>query len=267
MLLEAEHLSKTFRLRSGLLGRSTKLLAVSDASLTVPASGSVAIVGETGSGKTTVARMIVGLEIPTSGEVRVDGVPLSPRPNLAERRRRARLMQMVFQNPFLSLDSRQAIGAAIGEVVRAHGLGGSKADVEDRVGELLDSVGLDRRLRKSRPRQLSGGQCQRAAIARALAAEPELLVLDEPVSALDVSTQAQVLNLLADLREKLGIGVLMISHDLALVRQISDYVVVMHRGDIVETGPVEEVLTSPREPYTRQLLAAVPERLAAGAPE
>ena len=264
MLLEAEHLSKTFRLRSRLLGRATKLVAVQDASLRVPPSGSVAIVGETGSGKTTVARMIVGLEIPTSGQICVDGVPLSPRPNLAERRRRARLMQMVFQNPFLSLDSRQTIGAAIGEVVRAHGAG-SKAGVEDRVGELLDSVGLDRRLRGSRPRQLSGGQCQRAAIARALAAEPELLVLDEPVSALDVSTQAQILNLLADLREELGIGVLMISHDLALVRQVSDYVVVMHRGDVVETGPVEQVLVSPREPYTQQLLAATPERLAAGA--
>ena len=173
-------------------------------------------------------------------------------------------MQMVFQNPFLSLDSRQTIGAAIGEVVRAHGLG-SKAQVEDRVGELLDSVGLDRRLRRSRPRQLSGGQCQRAAIARALAAEPQLLVLDEPVSALDVSTQAQVLNLLADLRDELGIGVLMISHDLALVRQVADYVVVMHRGDIVETGPVEQVLVSPREPYTQQLLAAAPDRMAAEA--
>jgi len=264
MLLEAEHLSKTFRLRSGFLGRATKLVAVSDASLTVPSSGSVAIVGETGSGKTTVARMIVGLEIPTSGQIRVDGVALSPRPNLAERRRRARLMQMVFQNPFLSLDSRQTIGAAIAEVVRAH-KHGSKAQVQARVGELLDSVGLDRRLRKSRPRQLSGGQCQRAAIARALAAEPQLLVLDEPVSALDVSTQAQVLNLLADLREELGIGVLMISHDLALVRQVADHVVVMHRGDIVETGPVEQVLVSPREPYTQQLLAAVPERMAAGA--
>jgi peptide/nickel transport system ATP-binding protein len=263
MLLEAEHLSKTFRLRSGLLGRATDLVAVRDASLTVPSSGSVAIVGETGSGKTTVARMIVGLEVPTSGQIRVDGVPLSPRPNLAERRRRARLMQMVFQNPFLSLDSRQTIGAAIGEVVRAHALG-STARVEDRVGQLLDSVGLDRRLRKSRPRQLSGGQCQRAAIARALAAEPQLLVLDEPVSALDVSTQAQVLNLLADLREELGIGVLMISHDLALVRQISDYVIVMYGGDIVETGPVEQVLVSPREPYTQRLLAAVPERLASG---
>jgi len=260
VLLEAEHLSKTFRLRSGLLGRSTKLAAVHDVSVTVPSSGSVAIVGETGSGKTTVARMIVGLEIPTAGQISVDGVPLSLRPDRAERRRRARLMQMVFQNPFLSLDSRQTIGAAVAEVTRVHRLS-SKAQTASRVDELLEAVGLDRRLRTSRPRQLSGGQCQRAAIARALAAEPELLVLDEPVSALDVSTQAQILNLLADLRERLGIGVLMISHDLALVRQVADEVVVMHRGEVVEAGPVEEVLVSPREPYTQQLLAAVPERI------
>ncbi len=264
MLLEAQHLSKTFRLRSGALGRSATLAAVRDVSLSVPPSGSVAIVGETGSGKTTVARIIIGLEVATSGQVLVDGAPLSSRPNRAERRRRARLMQMVFQNPFLSLDSRQTIGDAIAEVARAHGLS-SKAGVTGRVEELLDAVGLDRRLRGSRPRQLSGGQCQRAAIARALAAQPQLLVLDEPVSALDVSTQAQILNLLADLRESFGIGVLMISHDLALVRQVCDSVVVMHRGVVVEAGSTEEVLVSPREPYTRQLLAAVPERMAARA--
>jgi ABC-type oligopeptide transport system ATPase subunit len=222
MVLEAEHLTKVFWLRSGLLGRPSKLVAVDDVSVTVPASGSVAIVGETGSGKTTVARMIVGLETPTS---------------------------------------RQTIGAAVAEVVRSHELR-PKAQVGERVTELLDAVGLDQRLRGSRPRQLSGGQCQRAAIARALAAEPELLVLDEPVSALDVSTQAQILNLLADLREQLGIGVLMISHDLSLVHHVADDVLVMHRGQVVESGSVDTVLVSPRHAYTQQLLAAVPERMA-----
>jgi ABC-type glutathione transport system ATPase component len=261
MVLEAEHLSKVFWLRSGLLGRASKLVAVDDVSVTVPQSGSVAIVGETGSGKTTVARMIVGLETPTSGQISVDGTPLSARPHVVERRRRARLMQMVFQNPFLSLDSRQTIGAAVAEVVRSHELR-PKAQVGERVAELLDAVGLDQRLRGSRPRQLSGGQCQRAAIARALAAEPELLVLDEPVSALDVSTQAQILNLLADLREQLGIGVLMISHDLSLVHHVADDVLVMHRGQVVESGSVDTVLVSPRHAYTQQLLAAVPERMA-----
>ena len=266
MLLEAKHLSKVFRLRSGLLGRATQLTAVDDVSVKVRPAASVAIVGETGSGKTTVARMIVGLETPSSGEICVDGQALSARPDVAERRRRARLMQMVFQNPFLSLDARQSIGAGIGEVVRHHGLA-PKAEVGARVAQLLESVGLSQQLHDSRPRQLSGGQCQRAAIARALAAEPDLLVLDEPVSALDVSTQAQILNLLADLREQLGIGVLMISHDLALVRHVADEVVVMHRGSVVEAGSVTAVLDSPQEPYTQQLLAAVPERLAVRTPD
>ena len=260
MLLEVKQLSKTFQLRSGFLGRATPLAAVSDVSLEVQPHASVAIVGETGSGKTTVARMIVGLETPTSGEICIDGQALSARPRLSERRQRARLMQMVFQNPFLSLDARQSVGDAIAEVIRHHGLV-EKSAIEARVAELLHAVGLAERLGASRPRQLSGGQCQRAAIARALAAEPQMLVLDEPVSALDVSTQAQILNLLADLRDEFGIGVLMISHDLALVRHISDGVVVMHRGKVVEAGAVHEVLDSPREPYTQQLLAAIPERL------
>jgi ABC-type glutathione transport system ATPase component len=258
--LEVEHLSKTFRLRSGFLGRATPLAAVSDVSLEVPPRGSVAIVGETGSGKTTVARMVVGLEIPTSGEILADGRALPVKPNLSERRERARLMQMVFQNPFLSLDARQPVGVGIAEVIRHHGRV-EKSKIDARVSELLDAVGLAERLGRNRPRQLSGGQCQRAAIARALAAEPEMLVLDEPVSALDVSTQAQILNLLADLREQFGVGVLMISHDLAMVRHISDDVVVMHRGKVVEAGTVEEVLDAPSEPYTQQLLAASPERL------
>jgi len=179
--------------------------------------------------------MIVGLETPTHGEVLVDGTPLVVAPGPSERRRRARLMQMVFQNPFLSLDPHQPIGEGVEEVVSFHRLR-PPAERAGRVEELLAAVGLDGRLAAKRPRQLSGGQCQRAAIARALAAEPQLLVLDEPVSALDVSTQAQILNLLADLRAKLGISVLMISHDLALVRQVADDVVVMYKGEVVESG-------------------------------
>jgi len=260
MLLEVKNLSKTFQLRSGFLGRATPLQAVSDVSFAVHPHGSVAIVGETGSGKSTVARMIVGLETPTTGEICIDGRQLSVKPNLKQRRERARQMQMVFQNPFLSLDARQPVGKAIAEVIAHHGTV-EKSKIDARVAELLDAVGLAERLGMSRPRQLSGGQCQRAAIARALAAEPEMLVLDEPVSALDVSTQAQILNLLADLRDQFGVGVLMISHDLALVRHISDDVVVMHRGRVVEAGTVQDVLDSPREAYTQQLLAAIPERL------
>lgn len=187
MLLEVKHLSKDFPLRSGLLTRSSLLAAVKDVSFEVPASGSVAIVGETGSGKTTVACVVVGLETSTQGEVLVDKTPLQVRPGPNERRRRARLMQAVFQNPFLSLDPQQPIGEAIREVVSFHRLRPA-AERDGRLEELLAAVGLDSRLASKRPRQLSGGQCQRAAIARALVAEPQLLVLDEPVSALDVST-------------------------------------------------------------------------------
>jgi ABC-type glutathione transport system ATPase component len=260
MRLEVTGLSKEFRLRSGLFQRSTHLVAVSDVSFVVPDSGSTAIVGETGSGKTTTARIVVGLETATRGAVAVDGVELAPRPQPAERRRRARVMQMVFQNPMLSLDPHQPIGSAIREVVAFHDLRPS-GETQERVFELLAAVGLDCRLATSRPHQLSGGQCQRAAIARALAAEPELLVLDEPVSALDVSTQAQILNLLADLKAQLGLSLLTISHDLALVRQLADYVVVMCRGEVVESGAVDDVLSRPQHEYTRRLVAAVPESM------
>ena len=258
MLLKVESLYKDFRLRSGLLGRSSRLQAVKDISFVVPGSGSLAIVGETGSGKTTVARIVVGLEAPTSGAVEADGVVLSPKPGPDERRRRARMMQMVFQNPVMSLDPHQSIGAAIREVVSFHSLRPS-SECDARVRELLNAVGMDLRLTQSRPQNLSGGQCQRAAIARALAAEPELLVLDEPVSALDVSTQAQILNLLADLKARLGISLLTISHDLALVRQLADDVIVMCKGEMVEAGSVDDVLSRPQHAYTRRLVDAVPE--------
>jgi len=258
MLLKVESLYKDFRLRSGLLGRSSRLQAVKDISFVVPASGSLAIVGETGSGKTTVARIVVGLEAATSGVVEADGVILSPKPGPDERRRRARMMQMVFQNPVMSLDPHQSIGAAVHEVVSFHRLR-PPSQCHARVRELLDAVGMDVRLTESRPQNLSGGQCQRAAIARALAAEPELLVLDEPVSALDVSTQAQILNLLADLKAQLGISLLTISHDLALVRQLADDVMVMCKGEMVEAGSVDDVLSRPQHAYTRRLVDAVPE--------
>jgi peptide/nickel transport system ATP-binding protein len=265
MHLKVEGVRKDFRLRSGLLGRSSRLRAVNGVSFVVPASGSVAIVGETGSGKTTVARIIVGLEAPTGGVVEADGGVLNPQPGPDERRRRARIMQMVFQNPVMSLDPHQSIGDAIHEVVSFHRLR-PPAQRDERVRELLGAVGLDVKLAPSRAHNLSGGQCQRAAIARALAAEPELLVLDEPVSALDVSTQAQILNLLADLKERLGISLLTISHDLALVRQLADNVVVMCKGEMVESGTVDAVLSQPQHPYTRRLVNAVPESVGRSMP-
>jgi ABC-type glutathione transport system ATPase component len=239
-------------------GSAQTFVAVDDVSFTVPPGGALAIVGESGSGKTTVARMVVGLETPTSGSIAVGGADRTrPARSRADRRARGREVQIVFQDPYTSLDRRQTAQGCIGEVLRLHfGLRGSELD--DRTEHLASLVGLDGRMLRSRPRALSGGQRQRVAIARALAAEPSVLILDESVAALDVSIQAQVLNLLADIRASTGISYLFISHDLAAVRQVTDDAVVMRAGRIVEAGPVGRVLEAPEDEYTRLLLASVP---------
>jgi peptide/nickel transport system ATP-binding protein len=235
-----------------------ELVAVDDASFTLRLNGSLAIVGESGSGKTTVARMIAGLEQPSSGSILVNAVERSlARARGAERMRRGKEVQMVFQDPYSSLDPRQTIGACIAEVLSLHFELSSK-DRDERVAGLLGDVGLAQRHASVHPRSLSGGQRQRVAIARALAAEPRILILDEAVSALDVSVQAQILNLLADLRQTREISYLFISHDLAVVQQVSEEVVVMHRGRIVEAGTTDDVLRAPTDEYTRRLIAAVP---------
>ncbi|MGW2611839.1 ATP-binding cassette domain-containing protein [Streptomyces mirabilis] len=235
-------------------------LAVDDVSLTLPPGGSTGIVGESGCGKTTVARMLIGLETPTAGTIRIEGEPLTTdgttRRGRADRLHRARRIQLVFQDPYASLDPRQTIGAGIDELLRLHEPDRDRR--RERAAELLDQVGLDTRMAASRPSALSGGQRQRVAIARALVSRPKVLVLDEAVSALDVSIQAQVLNLLADLRGELGIGYLFVTHDLAVVQQITDELIVMNQGRIVEHGPTDEVLSTPEHAYTRSLLAAVP---------
>ncbi|BEL02035.1 hypothetical protein Q0Z83_002260 [Actinoplanes sichuanensis] len=210
-------------------------IAVDGVSFTVPAGGSLAVVGESGSGKTTCARIVTGLEKATSGTVTRHGS-----------------VQMVFQDPYQSLDRRQTVRGCLAEVLAHH-----RKDPA-RIGELLDLVGLDRRLADALPRHLSGGQRQRVAIARALAAEPRLLVLDEAVAALDVSIQAQILNLLVDARAATGVAYLFITHDLSVVRHVCDEVVVMSRGRVVESGPVERVLGRPEHEYTRRLVASVP---------
>jgi ABC-type glutathione transport system ATPase component len=256
-LLEVRALRKVFHARDPA-GRRTEAVAVEDVSFAVAPGGSLAIVGESGSGKSTIARMVVGLETPTSGEIRVLGEPrTTPAARSRERRRRGRDVAIVFQEPYLSLDPRQRVGDALEEVLRLHGRLGAAAR-RARVAELLGAVGLHAAHAQGLPRRLSGGQCQRVAIARALAIEPRLLILDEAVSALDVSVQAQVLNLLADLRAQTGIAYLFISHDLAVVRQIGDETIVMQAGRVVERGATARLLDAPEHPYTQLLRASVP---------
>ncbi|KUN00202.1 ABC transporter ATP-binding protein [Streptomyces yokosukanensis] len=230
--------------------------AVDGVSFTLPKGGSLGIVGESGSGKTTTARIVVGLEQADDGQILVDGRPRTARVRgRAARLARAREVQMVFQDPFLSLDPRLSVEAVLRETLRLHFPG---ADHAPRIRQLLDQVGLGTRAADALPRRLSGGQRQRVAIARALAVEPAVLVLDEAVAALDVSVQAQILNLLADIREQTSIGYLFITHDLAVVGCVTDDVIVMRRGAVVEAGATAEVLNAPRHPYTRLLLASVP---------
>jgi ABC-type glutathione transport system ATPase component len=234
------------------------LVAVDDVSFAVPEAGSLAIVGESGSGKTTIARMIVGLERPSGGAITACGEDRSrPARSLADRRRRGREVQIVFQDPYTSLDPRQSAEGAIDEVLRLHH-GWSSERRRARVTELTDLVGLDERQSRALPRALSGGQRQRVAIARALAAEPRILILDESVAALDVSIQAQVLNLLADIRDETGVSYVLISHDLAVVRQLTDTTIVLRRGRVVEHGPTARVLDDPQHAYTRLLRDCVP---------
>jgi len=233
------------------------LLAVADVSFELPPSGSIGIVGESGSGKTTVAKILVGLERATSGKIEVDGQDWSlPAKNSKERRERAKYLQIVFQDPYSSLDPRQSIGSALREALSI-----SMKDSDEvivRANELADLVGLPQRILELRPAKLSGGQRQRAAIARALASNPKALILDESVAALDVSIQAQILNLLVDIREQTGIAYILVSHDLAVVRHFADSLIVMKNGNVVERGQTEVVMDQPEHEYTKLLLASVP---------
>jgi len=243
---------------SGLRKEFGPLVAVDGVSFAIPEAGSLAIVGESGSGKTTIARMIVGLERPTQGTITACGNDRSrPARSARDRRRRGREVQIVFQDPYTSLDPRQNAEATIDEVLRLHH--GWPADRRrTRIAELTGLVGLDARQSRALPRALSGGQRQRVAIARALAAEPRVLILDESVAALDVSIQAQVLNLLADIRDETRVSFILISHDLAVVRQLTDEAIVLRRGKVVERGPTARVLDDPQHPYTRRLRVSVP---------
>ena len=262
-LLEVRGLSMEFAVRSGI-GRLLKrqkrevLRAVDGVDLELLKGETLGLVGESGCGKSTLARCLVGLLEPTAGEIRYEGRVVDARRTRGDRRR----MQMVFQDPYSSLNPRMTVRQVLSELLRAHRMV-PKEGLEARCRELLGLVGLGARALDAHPRQFSGGQRQRVSIARALALEPDILVADEPVSALDVSVQATVLNLLADLRAQLGLTVLLVAHNMAVVRHVSDRVAVMYLGRIVETAPTEELFTNARHPYTQGLLRAVP-KLAPG---
>lgn len=229
---------------------------VQDVSLCVPKGRTVGLVGESGSGKSTIAAAAVGLVRPESGSVRVDGMAALG-PGAAARRTRRR-MQLVFQDPFSALDPLMAVGDSIAEALRATGRRWNRAERVERVRELMQQVHLDPDRAGERPAAFSGGQRQRITIARALAGEPSVLIADEVTSALDVSVQGAILNLLRELQQTLGLSMLFISHNLAVVRYISDEVCVMRHGRVVESGPTEALLAAPESAYTRELLDAVP---------
>jgi peptide/nickel transport system ATP-binding protein len=256
VLLEVKSLAKSFWLKQGLFGKR-EFKAVQNVNFQLRRGHTLGVVGESGSGKTTMGLTLLRLHEPTGGEVIFDGrnlLTLSDRERLGMRRR----IQIVFQNPYASLNPRFTIGQTLVEPMAIHAIGADTAERERRARGILEKVGLDGRAFGKYPHEFSGGQRQRVAIARCLTLEPEVLVLDEAVSALDVSVQAQVLNLLKDLQDELGLAYVFISHDLAVVRFISDEVLVMKDGVVVEQASAEQILAAPREDYTKRLLAAVP---------
>jgi peptide/nickel transport system ATP-binding protein len=266
VLLQATDLARFFDVSRPALarlvareGRRT-LRAVDGVSFDIPKGRTLSLVGESGCGKSTVARLVVGLYRATRGEIRFDGTNVTdPAARGTGRGSIRRRMQMIFQDPYASLNPRWRVGDTIAEPLRAFGEAGGRAEQQDRVAKLLREVGLSPLDSQKFPHEFSGGQRQRISIARALASQPEFLVCDEPTSALDVSVQAQILNLMKELQAEFGLTYLFISHNLAVVRHMSDVVGVMYLGRIVETAPAERVFTTPRHPYTRLLMDALPD--------
>jgi oligopeptide/dipeptide ABC transporter ATP-binding protein len=250
-LLQVRNLVKQFASRDG----RSPLRAVDGVSLDVAKGATLGVVGESGSGKSTLARLILRLINPDSGTIFFQGEDLLSLEG-AELRRRRRDMQIVFQDPYASLDPRMRIEAIVSEPLAVHGIG-ARGERQERVARLLELVGLDRSAGERYPHEFSGGQRQRIGIARAIALEPKLIILDEPVSALDVSIQSQVLNLLMDLKARLGLSYIFISHDLSVVEHMSDEIAVMYLGRIVERGLADRLFTHPHHPYTQALVSAV----------
>jgi len=261
-MLETQDVARFFDVSRPLIQRvlagegKRMLRAVDGVSFAIPKGTTLSLVGESGCGKSTVARLVVGLYGPTRGKVFFDGQDLAvARSDAAQRKR----MQMIFQDPYASLNPRWRVRDIIAEPIRAFGLAQGDAEIAARVAQLLTQVGLSPLDGQKYPHEFSGGQRQRISIARALSSNPEFLVCDEPTSALDVSVQAQILNLMKDLQQKLGLTYLFISHNLAVVRQVSDRVGVMYLGRLVELAPAETLFTTPRHPYTRALMEAIPD--------
>ncbi len=257
-LLEVKNLLKHFPVRAGILIERTvdHVKAVDDVSFEIAEGETLGLVGESGSGKSTTGYCVLQLLKPTAGSIRFEGQELTTLGREPMRKMR-REMQIVFQDPYASLDPRMTVGDIVAEPLVVHSIG-TKRDRTSRVRELLDVVGFDPGFTNRYPHEFSGGQRQRIGIARALALSPKLIVCDEPVSALDVSIQAQILNLLKDLQQDFGLTYLFIAHDLAVVRSMSDRIAVMNKGKLIEIGPAEELYSNPREDYTKALLSAVP---------
>ena len=264
-LVEVRDIAKVFDVSAPWLNRVVErqprrfVHAVDGVSFRIEAGRTLALVGESGCGKSTVARLLVGLHAPTRGEVLFDGRPTIWQERSAEARGLRRRMQMIFQDPYASLNPRWRVRDIVAEPLREHELARDRQELETRVGELLQAVGLSPADSPRYPHQFSGGQRQRISIARALATHPAFLVCDEPTSALDVSVQAQVLNLMKDLQRERGLSYLFISHNLAVVRHVSDDVGVMYLGRLVELAPKAQLFAAPRHPYTRMLLDAIPD--------
>ena len=259
VLVEVSNVKKYFPITSGLIfqRRVGDVRAVDDVSFTINRGETLGLVGESGSGKSTLGRCIVQLHKQTEGEIRFDGAELSTL-DAKELRVMRRRINMIFQDPYASLSPRMTAGGIIGEPMKIHSLATTNAEIRDRVSELLQIVGLNPNMADHYPHEFSGGQRQRIGIARAIAAEPDFIVADEPVSALDVSIQAQVINLMQDLQERFNLTYLMIAHDLSVVRHISDRVAVMYLGKIMELADVDSLYAEPLHPYTRALQSSAP---------